>query len=117
MRCIPAGEVPSGEVCVAGAQGVRIQWLLASPEGAPNFALRRFALEPKGQTPQHSHPWEHEVYVLRGGGAVVTEEGETPLSPDCAVLVLPDEMHCFRSGDKGMEFLCVVPLGPATEGH
>ena len=87
------------------------------PEGAPNFALRRFTLKPNGETPLHSHPWEHEVYVLGGGGAVVTQEGETPLHPECAVLVMPDETHCFRSGHEGLQFLCLVPLGEATKGH
>lgn len=117
MHCIHAEQVPPGEVCEIGAQGVQVQWLLASPEGAPNFALRRFNLEPDGQTPLHSHPWEHEVYVLRGSGAVITGEGETPLQPDCAVLVLPNETHCFRSGAQGLQFLCLVPLGEATTGH
>jgi len=117
MRCIDANQVQPGEVCEVGAKGVQVQWLLASAEGAPNFALRRFSLEANGQTPSHSHPWEHEVYVLQGGGAVVTDEGETPLHPECAVLVLPDEVHCFRAGDEGLQFLCLVPMGEATKGH
>lgn len=90
---------------------------MAQPEGTPTFALRRFTLEPNGQTPLHSHPWEHKVYVLQGGGAAVTEEGETPLRPECAVLVLPDEVHRFKSGDEGLQFLCLVPLGEATRGR
>ena len=117
MRLIDANQAPAGEVTEAGARGVTIQWLLASPEGAPSFALRRFTLEPGGQTPSHSHPWEHEVYVLRGGGVVVTEEGETALPRDCAVLVLPGETHCFRAGEEGLQMLCLVPLGEATVGH
>jgi quercetin dioxygenase-like cupin family protein len=117
MRCVDADQASNGEVCEMGARGVQVQWLLASPEGTPNFALRRFTLESGGQTPSHSHPWEHEVYVLRGGGAVVTDDGETSLHPDCAVLVLPEETHCFRAGDDGLQFLCLVPLGEATKGH
>jgi len=117
MRCVHADDVAPGEVCEIGAKGVEIQWMLAAAEGAPNFALRRFTLEPHGQTPEHSHPWEHEVYVLRGGGTVVTSEGETPLRPDCAVLVLPEERHCFKSGAEGLQMLCLVPLGEATKGR
>jgi quercetin dioxygenase-like cupin family protein len=79
--------------------------------------VRRFALEANGQTPLHSHPWEHEVYVLQGSGAVVPDEGETPVHPDCAVLVVPEEMHCFRAGEEGLQFLCLVPLGEATRGR
>ena len=117
MRCVNAEDVPPGQVCEVGAKGVQVQWMLGPAEGTPTFALRRFSLEPNGQTPQHSHPWEHEVYVLQGSGVVVTEEGETPLQPDCAVLVLPDEVHCFKSGAEGLQFLCLVPLGEATKGH
>ena len=117
MRCVKADQTPAGEVCEMGAEGVEVQWLLAAPEGAPTFALRRFTLQPGGRTPRHAHPWEHEVYVLRGGGVVETEDGETALQPDCAVLVLPDETHCFRAGEEGLQMLCLVPLGAATAGH
>ena len=44
-------------------------------------------------------------------------EGKTPLRPSCAVLVLPDEVHRFRAGDEGLQFLCLVPNGEATRGH
>lgn len=63
------------------------------------------------------HPWEPEGHVLQGGRAVVTEDAETPLQPDCAVLVLPDEVHRFRAGDEGLVFLCLVPNGEATRGY
>ena len=62
-------------------------------------------------------PGHHTCDSEGGGGAVVTEEGETPLHPECAVLVLPDEAHCFRAGDEGLKFLCLVPLGEATKGR
>lgn len=40
----------------------------------------------------------------------MTDDGETPLRPGCAVLVLPDEVHCFRSGGEGLQFPHPVPL-------
>lgn len=117
MVKVDVAEAPYFEVQEAGARGVRIQWLLASAQGAPNFALRRFVLEPGGETPFHAHPWEHEVYILGGGGVAVTAEGETALQADCAMLVAPNEAHCFRAGPDGLQFLCLVPLGEATQGH
>lgn len=117
MRMIDANQAVKNEVNQAGAVGVEIQWLIASPESAPNFALRRFTIAPGGHTPEHSHDWEHEVYILQGGGVLVTEEGEAPLRPHCAVLVHPGERHSFCAGPDGMQMLCLVPNGPATAGH
>jgi hypothetical protein len=48
---------------------------------------------------------------------VVTDDGETTLQPEGAVLVLPEEMHRFRAGDQGLQSLCLVPLGEATRGR
>ena len=47
----------------------------------------------------------------------MTEEGGTPLQPEYAVLVLPEETHRFWAGDEGLHFLCLVPLGEPTRGH
>jgi quercetin dioxygenase-like cupin family protein len=98
-----------------GATGVSIQWMLDEGVGAPNFAMRRFRIEPGGHTPFHTHPWEHEVYIISGRGTVVIETEELELKPDDAVLVAPDEKHQFRaSGDEPLLLLCLVPNGPAT---
>lgn len=111
-------QVEKLEVQSPGAEGVTIQWVLDEKHAAPNFSLRRFVLQPGGCTPEHTHGWEHEVYILSGEGTLVTAEGEQRLVPDTAVLVLPDELHQFRcAGSKPLEFLCLVPNGPATAGH
>ena len=47
-----------------GANGVSKRTLLGKGESAPNFYLRRFRIEAGGNTPQHAHPWEHEIYVV-----------------------------------------------------
>ena len=33
---------------------------------APNFALRKFTMQPGGGMPRHTNSVEHEQYVLRG---------------------------------------------------
>ncbi len=100
-----------------GAKGVEIQWLLAEEEcDAPNFAMRRFVVEPGGHTPHHCHAWEHEVYVVRGVGEVVHGDKVTRFGPDTAFLLEPNEKHQIRNtGVEPLEFLCLVPNGPATE--
>lgn len=114
MKVRNASEVETITV-EEGASGVEIQWMLDEDVGAPNFAMRRFRIESGGHTPFHAHPWEHEVYIMSGQGAVVAEGQEVPLKPDDAVLVAPDEEHQFRAtGDGPLVLLCLVPNGPAT---
>ena len=106
------------EVQSPGAENVTIQWLIDKHGAAPNFSLRRFEIQPGGCTPEHTHGWEHEIYILSGLGTLKTAEGEHHLQPDMAVLVLPDELHQFKcAGAEPLEFICLVPNGPATEGH
>ena len=103
-------DINQDKVEMDGAQGVKIRWLIAKDEGAPNFAMREFDVEPGGHSPYHSHDWEHEVFVLEGEGAVVTESGETPISPGSVIYVKPGEMHNFKNtGQSPMRFLCMVP--------
>ena len=78
--------------------------------------MRRFVVEPGGHTPSHAHPWEHEVYILRGQGEAVLDDGPVPFAPDNAIFIPPDERHQFRNtGVEPIEMLCLVPNGPATE--
>jgi quercetin dioxygenase-like cupin family protein len=63
-----------------GAKNVYIRWLVSEKDGAPNFYLRMFRVEKGGYTPYHSHPYEHEVYVLSGSGIVKIDSKEYPLA-------------------------------------
>ena len=118
MYIVNAQEAGRSAVTNEGAKDVQVQWFLDESRGAPNFALRRFIIAPGGYTPRHTHDWEHEVYVLRGEGVLVTDECEVPLEADQAILILPNEEHQFRcTGADNLEMLCIVPNGPATVGH
>ncbi len=89
---------------------VRMRVLIGDGEGAPNFVMRHFEVLPGGSTPYHSHPWEHEVFVLAGRGRVNTEEGETLLAPGSFVFVPGGKTHNFETlGDSPLEFLCIIP--------
>ena len=50
---------------VGAGQGTTRQ-VLIGPEEGPNFALRRFIMEPGGGMPLHTNEVEHEQYVLAG---------------------------------------------------
>ncbi len=98
-------------VSEAGAEGVTIRVLMGDNVAAPNFAMRRFELAPGGRTPYHTHPWEHEVYVLSGRGKVRRNGGESALEGGSCVFVAPGEEHGFVNvGDAPFVFLCVIPI-------
>ena len=90
--------------------GVLKRVVISADDGAPNFIMRVFDIEPGGSTPFHTHSWEHEIYVLSGKGAAVSEQGETAISRDSVVFVPPDEKHCFKNNGKAvLRLICVIP--------
>ncbi len=103
-------SVSQQPVDMEGAEGCQVRWLVGEPEGAPNFAMRQFEVGVGGHTPRHSHPYEHEVFVLDGQGVVVEGDQEHPLQQGDVVYVRPDEVHQFRNtGQTPLKFLCLVP--------
>jgi quercetin dioxygenase-like cupin family protein len=111
MYVVRAEDVPSEVVTDEGAEGATIRWVISEAQRAPTFALRIIEVEPGGQTPFHTHGYEHEVFVLEGTGELVGAEDRWPLEAATAVLVAPDEQHNFRNtGDTPLRFICCIPL-------
>ena len=91
--------------------GVVKREVVNADDGAPNFCMRVFDLEPGSSTPFHTHAWEHEVYILEGTGVAVSEQGETPVSRDSVVFVPGEENHCFKNNsNENLRFICVIPF-------
>jgi len=85
--------------------------LIGPKQDAPTFSMRKFTLGEGGFSPYHSHPWEHEVYVLDGHGEVRFAGGSRPVEPGDFVLVPPNDEHQFaNTGSGALTFLCMVPL-------
>lgn len=110
MKVMKYHEVSAQHVAEEGAEGVQIRWLITKEDGAPNFAMRHFRIDPGGHTPLHSHPWEHEVFILQGTGKVIREGKEVPISEGTFAYVPPGEEHQFRNdGSSQMELICLIP--------
>lgn len=98
------------KVEMEGAQGCNVRWLVGEADGAPNFAMRQFEVEPGGHTPRHHHPYEHEIFVLEGAGEVYEGEQPHPLKAGDVVLIKPDEVHQFKNtGKTPFKFICLIP--------
>lgn len=92
------------------AKDVSMQVLISAQDGAPNFAMRIFEVKPEGFTPYHSHPWEHEVFILKGEGAILIEDDERRFKYGDAIFVPANVMHQFKNNTKAdLLFLCLIP--------
>ena len=111
MKVTSYERVEQKPVKMEGAQGCAVRWLVEEEtDGAPTFAMRQFEVAPGGYTPRHSHPYEHEVFVLEGNGVVLDGDQQRPLKAGDVVFVAPDDVHQFKNtGDAPMKFLCLVP--------
>ena len=99
---------------VAAGTGTKRQVLIGADEG-PNFAMRRFIMEPGGGMPMHTNTVEHEQYVLRGRARVVIGSEEHEVSKGDVVFIPAGIPHSYDTlGDEPFEFLCAVPNGPDT---
>lgn len=102
-----ASDVPAQPVN-AGEGTVRQD--LIGPDEGPNFALRRFIMEPGGGMPLHTNAVEHEQYVLRGEATIRIGDETHRVRADDVVYIPAGVPHGYRAeGDQPFEFLCVVP--------
>lgn len=102
---VPSEEVPAG-------RATRRQ-VLIGPDQGPNFALRKFAMEPGGGMPLHTNTVEHEQYVLRGRARVVIGSEVFEVRKDDVVFIPGGVPHAYETlGEEPFEFLCVVPNLP-----
>lgn len=91
-------------------EGVIKREVITREDGAPNFCMRVFEVEPGGSTPSHSHPWEHEIFVVSGHGMALGDQGTIGINKDGVVFVSPDEHHCFvNTGPEPLVLICVIP--------
>lgn len=100
MKHVHYMDVEAEKVDVDGAKDAVIRHVVTEKDGAPNFNLRVLTIEAGGVSPDHSHPWEHEFFVLSGSGVGVVDSKETPIKPGEAILVPPDAQHCIRATEK-----------------
>jgi quercetin dioxygenase-like cupin family protein len=110
MKIDKSSNVSKCSVEIAGAEGVEIRWLISKNDGARNFAMRMFELAQGGHTPLHTHPHEHEVFIVEGEGVIVFEGREHPFAAEHFVFVPGGKEHCFKNtGQSILRFLCVIP--------
>lgn len=94
---------------VAAGVETTIQVLISSQEG-PNFAMRKFVMQPGGGMPRHTNTVEHEQYVLNGRARIGIGDEVFEVKKGDVVFIPAGAVHFYENiGDDTFEFLCVVP--------
>ncbi len=94
-----------------GVKSVEMRLMIGRDDGAPNFSVRHFTVEPGGHTPRHSHNYEHEVVILEGTGRVEHDGEMGEIRAGDVLFVEPNKVHQFvNTGEAPLRFLCMVPV-------
>ncbi len=99
------------DVEMAGSQKVTVRWLIGRQTGAKTYAMRIFEIAPGGFIPIHTHPEEHEIFVLHGRAKLLGDI-EATAKKDDVVFVPSHEPHGYDNaeGKDIFRFICVIPL-------
>ncbi len=110
MKIERSSNISKSPVNIEGAKDVAIRLLISKADGAQNYAMRLFELKPGGFTPLHTHPHEHEVFIIDGEGIFVYEGKEHKFGAEYVIFVPGNKEHQFKNTrDSVLRFLCVIP--------
>ena len=106
-------QVAPQQMAMPGASRVSMRLMVGRSDGAPNFSMRLFEVEPGGHTPQHQHNYEHELLILEGSGQVqggVNGSTIRPIQAGDVIFMPPNELHQFKNtGPTTLKMMCMVP--------
>jgi len=110
MKRVNYKEVELEKPTEKGLKDLKIRWLITEKDGAKNFAMRLFEIQPGGFSPFHQHDWEHEIFILEGKGTIRDKNNNSDLYQGDVLFIPPMEWHQFlNTGKEPLKFLCLIP--------
>ena len=110
MKITNLKDIPAEKIEMDGVKDCQYQVAISSRDGAPSMAMRFFEIAPGGNTPLHNHPYEHEIYIIEGAGAVWRDGKDVSLNPGDVLYIPSDEKHQFKNaGTQPFKFMCLIP--------
>lgn len=110
MKIKRINEVDIIDIDIEGAKGVTKQILIGKDDGSDGIIMRLFTVQAGGNTPLHTHNFEHLVKIEKGKGIVVDSEGDHAVEAGMIIYVKPNEVHQFKNtSDDILQFICVIP--------
>ena len=92
------------------AKGIAGRVVIGKDDGADNFCMRVFEISAGGNTPKHSHDWEHEIFFHSGEGEIYGNGRWTSVKSGNVVFMPSNEEHQIRNaGKESLIVVCLVP--------
>jgi quercetin dioxygenase-like cupin family protein len=113
MYVINHEEREEKEVDVEGVEKTTVRWLIGKRSGAKTYAMRLFTMQPGGIISIHTHPEEHEIFVLKGTARLLSDDGDNRIAKKGDVVFIPSDLpHGYDNTDstEPFQFICVIPL-------
>jgi len=93
-----------------------IRWLISKDDGAETYSMRLFRIDIGGRINGHAHPWEHEIFVIKGSMKVRIGSKWYRVSEGYFLYVPPNVEHEYvNDGNQESIFICVIPNKPTAE--
>jgi quercetin dioxygenase-like cupin family protein len=103
------------EAIEEATEGLTIRRVISEVDGATEFTMDVFEIEPGGHSAFHKHPWEHQIFVLSGEGTINGSDGPVLFKQGDVIFIAPDEPHqIVNDGDALVEFVCLIPKAALT---
>jgi quercetin dioxygenase-like cupin family protein len=104
-------ELHFAPVDMPGAQNVQMRILIGPRDGSNDIIMRHFSIAQSGETPRHSHDYEHVVRIVRNRGIFHDAQGQKhEVAEGQSLFVAPNETHQFLNPNaEPFEFLCIIP--------
>jgi len=100
---------------VEGLKGVRYKVLIGKDD-APTYMMRIFEIDPGCHIPEHTHPWEHEEYMLSGSLRIKIGDQAYDVKKGHAVYIPPNIPHSYQNiGEDKVVFVCTIPKEDVTK--
>jgi quercetin dioxygenase-like cupin family protein len=110
MKILPYTSIKATHYENEQAKGIAARVVIGKQDGADNFCMRVFEISPGGNTPQHVHAWEHEVFVHAGTGEIYGNGQWHPVTSGSVAFIPGNEEHQIRNtGKELLVFACLVP--------
>jgi quercetin dioxygenase-like cupin family protein len=110
MKHIHYTDAQAQKLDLPGAKDVSLRVVIGHEDGAPNFTMMVLDVAPGGKTPDHSHPWEEEIFVRSGKGEIKVKDQKRSIRAGDVLYFAPEEGHQFlNTGPEQLEFICLIP--------